>query len=213
MKGQIYLIIAIVMIITLVLIKNALNLTTILENKRYLESGLERLEFQNLRREVMKAARLSYNQTQNITNNVNDFWKFARNSFAARVVELRGLTVQSQFPTVTASTDTDLNVTVLNALQTNLQQLNLSFSYDGSSDNRTDIGDLTTVTTTFTFNTASDVNYTLTVFYKTSEENRTESITIPVEIGKSKYIGFYDIRFSSDRLDQKDRFTETFTLQ
>jgi hypothetical protein len=210
MKGQIYLILAVIIIITLVLLKTNLNLSKVIENKRYLESRLDRLEFQNVRREMIKTIQLNYNQTQNITNNLINFMKFAKSSFSARTIELSGVLVLAQFPTVAAGVNTELNVTVFNSLGLPMQQLNISF--DGSSTNRTDIADMQTISTSFTFSTSSSINYTLSIYYQTAEENVTASVTVPVEIGKSKFIGYFDLRLETANLKQKDRFTETVTL-
>ncbi len=211
-KGQIFFIIAIVVITLLILLKISLSLTSILENKRFLESGLEIMEFQNVKGETIRTIGISYNLTQNITQNILDFTKFSRGYFDSRTMSYQGILVLSQFPTVSSGANTNMNVTVFNALGTNLQNLNVSFSYDGSSNNVTGVGDLSTISKTFVFNTASTVNYSLIVFYKTAELNSTENITIPVEIGKSKYIGFFDLKLTSDRLSQRDKFARAITL-
>lgn len=209
MKGQMFIIIAVVVISVLVLLKTSLNLVNILENKRYLEAGLERLEFKNAKDELVRSIKISYNQSSNITNNVNDFSKFARNSLSARAMKFTGLLISSIFPNVSGSTQ--MNVTTLNLFEDDLQNLNFTFSYDSSTSNFTSVAPLQSVTTSFTF-PATDANYTLTVYYKTASENATQNITIPVEVGKSKYIGFFDLRLSSNRLEQKDKVTETVVL-
>lgn len=210
MKGQIFLIIAIITIITLMMLRVSLDLNKIMENKRYLESGLERQEFQNVKDEIVKSIVISSKNTSYIASNTNDFAKFARGSLTSRDEELNGFFVHSLFPTVTAGTDTRLNVTVLNILGAEIVTLNLSLN--GSSQMFYSIPDSGSVETNFTFTTSSNANYTLTAYYLTAYENKTEEINIPAEIGKSKYVGFFDLRLISSRLEQRDRLTKTYTL-
>lgn len=212
-KGQIFIIIAIIMVVALVLIRTSLNLTKILENKRFLELGLERLEFQNIRNEMTKTLQVSYNQS-NISDNVNSFMKFAKDSFASRTTTMSGIAVTAMFPNVTLSVGIlvpiPLNVTVLNYFDDDLTNLNLTFN--NVKQAFTSVPKSSRVVTNFTFTTGNDVNYSLTMNYTSGSLNGTENITIPVEIGKTKFIGFFDIRISSTRLEQRDKFTEIVTL-
>lgn len=210
MKGQIFLIIAIITIVALMMLRISLDLNKIMENKRYLESGLERQEFQNMEDEIVKSIVISSKNTTAIASNTNDFAKFARGSLTSRGEELNGFLVHSIFPTVVAGTDTRLNVTVLNILGTEIVTLNLSLN--SSSQMFYSIPDSGSVETNFTFTTSSNANYTLTAYYLTAYENKTEEINIPAEIGKSKYVGFFDLRLISSRLEQRDRLTKTYTL-
>lgn len=210
MKGQIFLIIAIITIVTIMMLRVSLDLSKIMENKRYLESGLERQEFQNVKDEIVKSIVISSKNTTAIASSTNSFAKFARGSLVGRTGELNGFFVHSIFPMVTAGTDTRLNVTVLNILGLDVATLNLSLN--GSSQIFNSVKDGTTVETNFTFTTSSNANYTLTAYYLTAYENKTEEINIPVEIGKSKYVGFFDLRLISERLEQRDKFTKTYTL-
>lgn len=210
MKGQIFLIIAIITIVTLMMLRVSLDLNKIMENKRYLESGLERQEFQNVKDEIVKSIVISSKNTAAIANNVNDFAKFARSSLAGRTGELKGLFVHSVHPSVSTGVDTRLNVTVLNILGQEVVTLNLSLN--GSSQIFSSVKDSSTIETNFTFTTSSNANYTLSAYYLTAYENKTEEVTIPVEIGKSKYVGFFDLRLVSERLEQRDRFTQMYTL-
>ena len=76
-KGQMFIIISIITVVALVLLRTGINLPEVLESKRYLELGLERLEFSNLRSEIRNAININSNQT-NITDNVNAFIDLAR---------------------------------------------------------------------------------------------------------------------------------------
>jgi len=200
----------IAIIFILIMIKVSLSLTEIVEEKRHLELGLERQQFDNVRSEALKAVSIGYDESSDMTNTLEDFLKFARKPLKINAIDLNGLVVSSYFPNVTANVDNTLNVTALNLFGTELRNLTLTFN--SLARIFTSIEDGSIVRTNFTFNTGSDVNYTLSVYYLTAYENKTENITIPVEINKSKFVGFFDLRLISSRVEQRDKFTKTYIL-
>jgi len=204
-----FLVLSVIIITTLILLKTSLNAASVLETKNYLESGFERTEFQNVRDEISKVIQISYNQT-NITGNLNEFVRFARNSFGSRAMDVNGIFIETVHPTVLAATDTRLNVTVYNFLGSSLKYLNLSLN--GTEKTFFDIIDNKVVETSFTINAPSSQNYILWIFYNTSTTNSSESFTIPVEIGKRKFVGFFDLRLVSSRSENRDKFIEIVTL-
>jgi hypothetical protein len=204
-KGQLFIISGIVVIVVIVLLKNSLNLVKILENKRYLEAGLETLEFRNIEDEIVKTVQMSYTQKQNVTNNVNNFVKFVRSSLNARTVKLNGIFVESVY----SNDSSQLNTTVFNFMENEISFLNLTL--DSQQSLFYSIADSATVEANFTL--AAQGNYTLKILYNTSYENKTEETTIPYETGKSKLNGFFDLRLTSSRGEQRDKFNETFDLQ
>ena len=208
-KGQIFIIIAVIVITIIVVLKTSLNLTNVLENKRFLELGLERLEFQNLRSELTKVIQVSYNQT-NISENVNNFMSFAKESFLSRATILTGIGLTAMFPNVTSGANTSLNITVMNYLDDDISSLNLTFN--NTQQNFTNMARSSAFTTSFVFNTTANINYSLMMRYRVPNTNSTENITIPVEIGKTKFVGFFDVKISSIRSEHRDKFTETVVL-
>jgi hypothetical protein len=210
-KGQMFMILAIIIILVMILTKSSLDITTLIEKKKHLEANLERLEFQNILSEWMKTVQISYTQpTENITNNVNNFIKFSRQCSNARAVNLNGILIEAVHGTVQSSIDTGINITVLNLLSSSISRLNVTFDDDQAFFS--DVADGMTVYQNFTFNTAINQNYTLTVTYNTSVENVTRRITIPTEIGKSKYVAFIDLRMISNKIEQRDVITKVYTL-
>jgi len=209
MKGQMFLIMAIIIVVILTILKISLGLTQIIENKRYMESGLETQQFQNIKDEVIKTIETSYYQNAEITENVENFLKFVRSYLLEEAMDLNGFVVESIHPNVSVGEDTKLNVTVINLLGTELLSLSLTFN---STKNFSFIDDEEKVQTDFIFNTDLDANYTLSVFYLTSYGNETNNITIPVEIGKSKFIGLFDLRLISPRIELRDKFTRAYTF-
>lgn len=211
MKGQMFIIIGIIVSIFIIFLKTTIGITSILENKQHLEAILRSLTFQNLKNELTKTIQISYNKTD-VFSNVNDFLNFSRRIIQVKDLELDTIAVEAIFPNVSAGIDTQMNVTIYNLLNTKLQNLDLSFSYDNSVRNFTNIADNSIVDINFTFNTNSNVNYTLSVFYKSFSSNSTESISIPVEIGKSKLITFFDLKLAGSFGIEREKFTETITL-
>lgn len=206
MKGQFFLISAVVVIVVFFLIKSSLNLAQIIENNRYLEIGLDGKEFANVRNELMKTVELSYKRNE--TANVERYIVYVRQRLKSRVVDLNGIAVESSFSDVVPGSSTGLNVTVMNFLGTDIQSLNLTFSYDGSSQVFSGIADNSSVGKDFNFITSSDVNYTLSVNYKASTESKQYNIQIPVEIGSSRFIGFFDLRMKSLRSENRDELSK-----
>jgi hypothetical protein len=205
-KGQLFIITGVIVVIVIILLKNSLSLVEILENKRYLESGLENLEFKNIEDEIVKTVQISYTQKENITGNVNNFAKFVRSSLSARMVELNGFFVESIY------SDSQLNTTVFNFLGNEINFLNLTLNTSTpQSQLFYAIEDGALRETNFTFDAQG--NYSLKIFYNTSYENTTEEIIISYEAGKSKFTGFFDLRLISSRGEYRDKFTETFDLQ
>ncbi|MFH0711157.1 MAG: hypothetical protein V1944_01110 [Candidatus Aenigmatarchaeota archaeon] len=214
MKGQIYLITAVIVIVILVTLKTSLDTTKLLELKRHMEISLEREQFQNIKHEIYNTVSFSSNQSENINTNVDSFVKYARDKLRTRTYDLNGVMVETIYPTVSSGVNTRINVSVLNLQGMEMKNLNLSFSYDmGSNKTFSSVKDEEKIDYNFTFNTISDVNYTLTVFYTTQSKSVAEEITIPVIVGKSKYILFTDLLLKSNVEEIRDKYTDTFSLE
>jgi hypothetical protein len=209
MKGQFFIISGLVVVVVLLLIKSSLNLSQLIENKRFLESSLEKKEFSNIRDELVNTVELSYNKNE--TENVENYIVYVRNRLESRAIDLKGIAVEASFKNVTDGSDTGLNVTAFNFLGETISSLKLTFSYDGSSQTFSNVADNTSRKKDFTFNTPSDVNYTLSINYITTAESKQYAIQIPIEIGKSKFIGFFDLRMTGlgENRDEFSKVVET----
>lgn len=211
MKGQLFIITAIVVIVALFLIKSTMNLTDLIERKRYLEIGLERQELLNIKDEALNV--ITYSYKKNETTNIKTYLDYIFSNLAARSTELTGLEVESSYPTVVSGVETRLNVTIYNFLGKTISTLNISFSSDYSANKSfSTIPDGTYINTSFVFTTATTTNYTLIVYYQTTIENKTYNIKIPAEIGKSKFIGFFDLRMKTLRSENSDEVTRAIDL-
>ena len=212
MKGQLFILAAIILVVLLVAIKTSLNIVPILDRKNALESSLEQLDFQNLRAEILRVSDISFNQS-NTSQTTNSFINFAKQVLAARTVDFQGLAVETSYANATASQDTRFNVTVFNFFNNPIDTLILNFTYD-TSKNQTirNIGSLNSNTTNFTFNTALSTDYTLWIFYNFSTETNAQNLTVKVELGKSKQTNFYNLRFGSYRGSLNDIVNQSFFL-
>jgi len=215
MKGQMFLIIGILFVLFLILLRNGLNLVTILKNQQTLEENIDRLEFDNIRSEFPNVPIISFNDSINMTNNTINFTRYVQLIELSKGLTFNSFSVQTAFPNVTASVNTNLNVTVFNLLGEQISFLNLTFTNATPPAQTTysNVPDNTTLYTSFTFNTASSINYTLYVTWNTTTRSSAESFTIPVEISRSKYVGFFDLQFQGKLSSHRDKFVVTDTIQ
>ena len=211
MKGQFFIITAIIVIITLFLIKSGMTLTEIIERKRYLEIGLERKELVNVRDEMLNTILYSYKRNETLA--IQTYIDYIHAKLDARAIELKGVAVESSYLIVASGVETRLNVTIYNFLDTTISTLNISFSSDYNTNKSfSSIADGTSTNTNFNFTTSSNTNYTLIVYYGTALENKTYTIQIPAEIGKSKFIGFFDLRMVTLRSESRDESTKAIDI-
>ncbi|MEM5766045.1 MAG: hypothetical protein QW423_00125 [Candidatus Aenigmatarchaeota archaeon] len=204
MKGQFFLISGIVIVIVLFLIKSSLSLSRIIEDKRNLETSVEREEFLNVKNALIKTVEYSYNKNE--SEKIENYLKYVRERLKSRTIELNGIAVESIYKNVTASADSNLNVTVYNFLGETIKNLTLDFN--GSVEQHYNVEDGKSVSSSFLFNTASNANYILSVNYTTSKEIKQYRIVIHVELGKSKFVGFFDLRMKSFTAENRDEFSK-----
>lgn len=211
MKGQAYLILAILITATLVILRLSLSESSILQNNQQLQANLDSLELKNMEKGIRQALTIGYTMP-NRSSNVNTFIDFVRSSESARGNTLSGLSIQSTYPNVTGGSNATMNTSIYNFLGASISNLTLTWSYDNSSQIFTNLTDNTTQSTTFTFNTNSNVNYTLSAYYTVSNITTSRNITIPVTIGTSKFAGFYTLTLSTSQSTPVDEFTNTAIL-
>ena len=213
-KGQMFIIGAVVIITALVLIRTAIDVNEILEKKKFLEAGVERMEFENIRKELPKAASNSINDTQSIANATNGFVSFAEERLIGRTVEFDGITISSLYVNLTASQAEDINVTVYNFFDESVSQVVLNLSTDfGSPVTLSDIAADEVRETSFTVNLASTQDLTLWTYYTTPTGDIVNNITINAEIDATKFIPYFDIRMAGERGELRDRFIETIEIE
>lgn len=204
MKGQSFLIMAIIFIIILALIKLTIKFYQFQDDRSLI------LEFENVKEEVIKSVEYSIYEKENITKNLESFVEFARNSLKRKALDFESLLVEITVPDVLENNE--LNISIKNLLGCEIVFLNITFSYDNSTKEFTRIIDGEKINTSFTFFTNQNKNYSLIVFYKTPYTQSLEEINIEVEVGKNKFIGFFDIRLESKNARLRDKILKVYEL-
>lgn len=167
-KGQMFLITAVIIIVTLITLVTTSNLTNIIQEKRELEGRFERDFFINIVDELIKVIEISYHQSSNITNNVFDFGNFTRKKMTERLQTFEFLYVGS----LVNVSDQQMNVTLVNLLN---KPILATIDLNGTSSSQDDIADASSWMTNFTFNPGS--TYVLTVSYNASSSTFSDTYT------------------------------------
>lgn len=199
-KGQMFLIISVIIVLTLIMLKTSVNLTDIFQKKREMEGKFDKEIFENFKNEFIKTIEISYHQPSNISRNVFDFANFTRKKMKERLFTFKLLYVGS----ITPKSGTNMNVTLINLLD---NPINASLSLNGSIQNNDNMIDSSDWKTTFVINPGQ--NYVLTVSHNNTYQN---NITIETESGISRYIAFFDMSLSDLETTYKDKFQKTYTL-
>lgn len=116
-KGQMFIIVAVIMIAVLIILKTGVNIPDIMQKNRESEGKFEHDFFVNVVDELTKTIDVSYYQPINITNNVYSFANFTRKKMTEKLQNFKLLYVGSITPASNGS-DT-MNVTVINLLNKN----------------------------------------------------------------------------------------------
>lgn len=206
-KGQVFIILSIMIITIMIMLKTGLNISQIMENKRYLEAGLEQMQFQNIRNEALKTVQISYYNKSGMADNLNSFMVYARQVTDTKAMDLNGIVVTAVYNHSTSPYG--INITFLNLLGTTINHLNITFNT--SSNITTSISDGSVVRVNFT-GSYSSMDYIIKLFFNTSYTNKTDYMTIPFNTTKSKMTVLIDISLKSYRSEQKDIFNQTFVL-
>ncbi|MEM7825422.1 MAG: hypothetical protein QW412_01005 [Candidatus Aenigmatarchaeota archaeon] len=202
MKGQSFLITAIIFIMVLVLIKSSI----IFQQPQ--EETLIFFEFENLKEEVIKSVEYSVYEKENITKNLENFIEFSRSSFRRKALDFKSLILEVSVPNALESNE--LNISIKNLLGCEIIFLNLTFN--NSAKIFESIEDGEKINTSFLFSQNQNRNYNLTIFYKTPYTQDFEELEIEVEIGKNKFLGFFDVMIEGKNIKLKDKIMKTYEL-
>jgi len=202
-KGQAFLITAVILIITLVLLKMNINIPDILERKKELKTRFEKNFFENIADELVKVVEISYYQSSNITNNVFDFGNFTKKKMTERLQSFEFLYVGAITP---ASSGNDImNVTVVNLLNGSIDatlQLNSFVPINNS-----EMVESSSWTTDYSIDQGQ--TYTLIIGYNGTY---SENMTIGTKANEGVYVGFFDITLTGSESTYKDKFQKNYTL-
>ena len=216
MKGQMFMIGSVIVVVFLILIRTSTDVSQILEKKKFLEAGVEKAEFDNIRSEIPKSAFNMINNTRVVGSSfqvVNEsiyFINFTEDKVESRNIQFDGVTVGAWY--LGLGSPVRVNFSFHNFFETNVSTLILNITnMPPQSINDTRPGQ--TVDTSITQGgSPPGGNETLWIYYRTPTESVTYSMPIELEAGTTKYFGYFDLRTATDRGDIRDRFTETVEI-
>jgi len=208
MKGQIFIILTIIVVTILVLIKTSLNFEGLIRNKVELENSLEREIFSSLKKELNKVLISSYNETSALINNENDFLSFSRSVLKSRLLDLKCLAIYAFYEKINASEPTTLNLIFFNMLG-KVQQLNFTFNFQTKNFSNLELYEKNS--TSFQILITSDQELPLEISYEFQNEIFTYSFSIPFEVNRSKFITFFDLSLEG-KMFQNDKVIYTIDL-
>jgi hypothetical protein len=198
MKGQSFLIIAIIFITILALIKANISF-------QKFEKESFGFEFENVKEEIVRSVEFSIYEKENITKNLENFVDFARNSLKRKTLNLKAIILEGFIE------NNELNISLKNLLGNEIIFLNLSFSYNDSFREFKDIKDEEKINATFIF-PSQDANYTLKISYTTPFSEESEELPVGVEVGKKKFILFVDMTIKSEEIKIRDKIFRNYLL-
>jgi len=204
-KGQFFLITAVMIIVTLIILKTNVDIPSVVQKKRELEGRFEKEFFINTANELVKTIEISYHQSNNITRNVHDFANFTRKKMIERSLDFQFLYVGSITPN--SSVPDKMNVSIINLLNKPINLTLILNSTTPQTFNHDNMIDYNRNDTSFDIN--QDTHYILTVSYNGTYE---ENVTIETESKKSKYVGLFDITLIGSETTYKDKFQKSYTL-
>ncbi|MEM7818908.1 MAG: hypothetical protein QW403_02075 [Candidatus Aenigmatarchaeota archaeon] len=197
MKGQAFLIIAIIFITILALIKASISFLEIKQDESLF------LEFENVKEEMIRSVEFSINQKENITKNLESFANFARKSFKRRASILSSLLLE------VFAENSSLNVSVKNLLGSDIIFLNITLN--NSFNGLEKVRDGEKVNTIFTV-PIEDANYTLKIFYETPYSKEEEEFLVESLKGKTQLIVFLDITLETEKMKLRDKVLKYYEL-
>lgn len=197
-KGQIFLIAAVVIASSFMILKVASTTPSITEERRRIEVLLENYIFDNIVNELQNSVRYSTAVPQNITMNVHDFMNFTRTKASEHL-----MTVQMLFISATANaTASMLNVSVVNSLGQSAD-VNLTLgSYSAAST----IADYGRWDTNFTITPGT--SYTLTAVYNGTARN----MSIRTKKNKDVFNYMFDTSMVGDNSVHKSLVEGNFNI-
>lgn len=184
MKGQIFIIIAIIIVLVMILMKTQLDYMRQLEQQRaQLSFALPEI-FENIKSEYQRAVQISlgYNKTQtNLENSLNNFSSFATNFYSQRNVSLK---VLYSFSFVNS---TNLSITLGNFLGKTIQNFSVYQTLTGETLQSPALPNQQSNTTSFTISNQRDFSVTINYFIDNVRYNFTYSSDT------SKTTAYFDI--------------------
>ncbi|MEM5836482.1 MAG: hypothetical protein QW451_01045 [Candidatus Aenigmatarchaeota archaeon] len=206
MKGQFFLIAGVIVLIFILLVRSSLRFEEMTHETNEIIFEIE--NFLNLKKQLIKTFAYSYDK--NTSEKVISFIKFAKKKLNPKTFELSGIFIQAFYKNVTQNEEEFLNLTIYNFLGEKI--FNLSLNFSNELQFFSELQDDSTLHVSFQFSTQSNQNYTLIVSYSTLKREERYWIEIPVEIDKSKAVGFFDLKLKGLHSILRDEFSKLMEI-
>jgi hypothetical protein len=202
MKGEMFLLAAVIIITAIVIAASSFRPTSISVEKTSLMTQLEKENLENLANEMQNTIEFSYNIPDNMTLNA-----FAFGNFTRRKMSEKALSTKIFFAGIVTNVSTnEMNVTTINLMGEKINvtlQLNTSTPQSASV---TDLADYGKWSTKFT-SVANNTDYSLNITYSLNSKN----VTILVGT-KDLYTAYFDLRLESDKSLLRKVFEKSYSL-
>lgn len=203
-KGQMFLIAAIVIVASLVIIKFNTSYPSSSRTEEAVRARFENSIFENVVNELNETLVISQDIPVNITNNIFNFANFTESKMSGQSMTFKLLFVGA----VANRTTNALNVSLINMLDSSI---NATLVLDGQSDFRSGVADYEKWNTSFTITPGT--TYTLNVTYNfLASGNTTESISVKTKKGKDVYVGFFYVVLEGPDATHVGRYQKSVNL-
>ena len=196
MKGEAFLLAAVVISVALVAMFQPMRSEYLVKQKQLLQNEFFSDIFENVLNEIKDSIYFSYDNFDSMILNSYDFLNFSHKIANQKTMDLKSLLL-----ILKADGTNQINVTAINFLSDNLQ-LNLTFN---DTQNSILIIPLYTINST-TFSCTSEKTYTLSIRYENVERN----VEIEVQANKKIYFAYVDVMLSW--LEESRRKIEYFFM-
>ncbi len=204
MKGQVFLLIAAVIIGVLVTLRGFATVSQTTTEREILDVTLEDLAFKNVENEIKQVMTISASTPRNISGYSIDFLNFTRQGANRISLDFTALFVGA----LANATNQTMNITVFNFLKEDNLNVTIRLNTSTSQGNSTFLNDGDVWVNNFTF-TRGEV-YNLTISLPTI--NYEENITVRTR-GRDTYTAFHDIKLTSSRAAYAAKLEQNTKIQ
>lgn len=207
-KGQMFLIGAVVIVASLVIIRAKMSSPISKYEIQKLESNLENSIFDNLVNELNNTMIFSSNSPQDIDDNVFDFINFTESKMSGHSMTMKVLYVGL----IGNKTINRMNVSVINCLD---EAIDVNLSISGQSIFKSGIVNYEKWDSNFTI--SAGTNYDVNLLYNSTTNDqttsRTETISINTKNNRDVYVGFVHVLLESDDATHAQKYEKSFKMK
>lgn len=205
MKGQTFLLTAMIIILALISLKAWMNISRISSEKEILDVSLEEKYFKNIGDEIKRVIAYSAYSPDVMTDNSINFLNFTQIGSNSHSLGFTTLFVGTK----ANSTNQTMNITVFNLLNENNVNVTIKLNTTVVQRNSTLLNDSDIWSNNFTFTAGELYNLTVSLPNKDYEKN----VTVETNPNKDVYVEFYDLTLISERATHKNVFQQTMKFK